>query len=105
MTFAGATVIVDPATVFNITMNFNNIAPPPATPAMGMRVDFWDPTTSTYPANTSIFFYQTGTQVMRYLQASCRAGSEQTIHGYGHGVLDSRRSCFLFTHYVLSGHG
>ena len=103
MTLAGATVIVDPATVFNITMIFNDIAPPPATPAMGMRVDFWDPTTSSYPANSSIFFYQTGTQVIRCPQTS----SEQASHENVHAVLDSRWSRLPFTplQNVLFGHG
>lgn len=44
-------------------MAFFNLPSPPNTPPIGMRVDFWDPATSTFPANSSIFFYQAGTQV------------------------------------------
>lgn len=54
---------MDPSTVFNITMIFFGLPPPPATPNIGVRVDFWDPAANSYPANSSIFFYQTGTSV------------------------------------------
>lgn len=60
---AGANVIVNVDTVFNVTMQFFDIPAPPATPAIGMRIDYWDPTTSSFPANSSLFFYQTGTKV------------------------------------------
>lgn len=63
LSLTGANMLVDPSTIFNITMTFFNLAPPPNTPYIGMRVDFWDPTTSSFPPNSSIFFYQTGTQV------------------------------------------
>ena len=56
-------MLVDPSTIFNITMKFFNIPPPPNTPAVGMRVDFWDSENGTFPEGSSIFFYQTGSQV------------------------------------------
>lgn len=60
---AGANIMVDKSTVFNISMTFYRVAPPPNTPPFGVRIDFWDATTNSYPTNSSIFFYQTGTKV------------------------------------------
>lgn len=51
-------------------MNFFRLPAPPNTPPIGMRVDFWDPATNSFPANSSIFFYQAGTQV-RLNTSSC----------------------------------
>lgn len=77
-------MVVDPATIFNITMKFFNLPAPPNTPAVGMRVDFWDPTTRSFPANSSIFFYQTGTKVT----LCCRS-----LHERARGPSESRIGC------------
>ena len=63
----GANVLVDKATTFNISMTFYGVAPPPNTPPFGVRIDFWDATTNSYPPNSTIFFYQTGTKAMAFL--------------------------------------
>ena len=52
----------------NISMLFFGIPSPPFTPIMGVRIDYYDDSTQTWPANSSLFFYQQGMTVSQSLQ-------------------------------------
>ena len=56
-------MLVDPAIQLNITMEFLNVPLAPNSPAILMRVDYWDAATLSYPAANSFAFYQTGANV------------------------------------------
>ena len=56
-------MLVDPSIQLNITMDFVNVPAAPASPAILLRVDYWDAATQSYPAANSFAFYQTGADV------------------------------------------
>lgn len=53
---AGATVRVQPNEIFNISMHLLDGSLKP-TGIWGLRVDYWDEITYSYPPESSLFFY------------------------------------------------
>ena len=56
-------MLVEPDVQLNITLDFINVPAPPNSPAILLRVDYWDEATKSYPAANSFAFYQTGASV------------------------------------------